>query len=221
MGQYYNAVDKDAVSPRPYSFLFDAQVGSLDYAFIHGASTTSMNVTDSAIWNVNSDYPDLLDYKTSYGRDKTIFDAGVPYRFSDHDPIILSLSFIAEPATAAPSTAAPTENCSDRTDSFQYKDGGRDKRWCIWLSNKVPPANVARECRKKSLTDHCPVSCEKPVCFPCSDRKDSFQYKDGGRDKRWCIWLSNKVPPANVARQCRKKSLTDHCPVSCAKLECL
>ena len=90
---YINAIDNESVTLRPFSYLFDGQWGSLDYAFVSTKSIESMEVKDAKIWNINSPEPDLHDYRLRYGRNNEIFDSTKPYRFSDHDPILLSLGF--------------------------------------------------------------------------------------------------------------------------------
>ena len=101
-GQYYDALNKQAAEPWLYSYLFDGQFGSLDHAFVPVNSLEEMSIADAAIWNINSDELDIHDYNTDYGRNKDIFNADEPYRFSDHDPILLSIKF--ESTSALPST---------------------------------------------------------------------------------------------------------------------
>lgn len=87
---YKNAIDYK-IHPRPYSYLFDGQFGSLDFAFVKRFSDLIVN--GAAHWNVNADEPDIIDYNLDYGRNSSIFDETSPARFSDHDPLILSVSF--------------------------------------------------------------------------------------------------------------------------------
>ena len=89
---YYPVVDYTE-TPRPFTYNFDGQLGSLDFGFIRATSATSLVVNDAKIWNVNVNEPNLIDYNLDYGKDPTIFDATIPYRFGDHDPIVVSLSF--------------------------------------------------------------------------------------------------------------------------------
>lgn len=77
--------------PGAASFVFDGQIGTLDYAFASGAILD--NVTNAAVWNINSDEPDAYDYNLDFGRDPGLFDGDVPFRSSDHDPILLGLNF--------------------------------------------------------------------------------------------------------------------------------
>lgn len=73
----------------PRSFVFDGQTGTLDYALAN--STLASQVTGATEWHINADEADALDYNLEFGRDPTIFDGTVPFRASDHDPVIIGL----------------------------------------------------------------------------------------------------------------------------------
>ncbi|MCG8371190.1 MAG: ExeM/NucH family extracellular endonuclease, partial [Proteobacteria bacterium] len=73
----------------PYSFLFDGQSGAYDYAF--ATASLAPQVSGAVEWHINADEPPVLDYNLEFGRDPSLFDAGVPYRASDHDPVIIGL----------------------------------------------------------------------------------------------------------------------------------
>ena len=68
-----------------YTCQFNGESDTLDYALFKGTASV-----DSAIWYVNTDEPNLLDYNLDYGRDALLF----PYRFSNHDPVLLGLTFV-------------------------------------------------------------------------------------------------------------------------------
>jgi len=72
-----------------YSYVFDGQTGTLDYAFANGSLASQ--VTGVTTWHINADEADALDYNTDYSRDTAIFDADAPVRVSDHDPVIVGL----------------------------------------------------------------------------------------------------------------------------------
>ncbi|HEY8571204.1 ExeM/NucH family extracellular endonuclease [Phenylobacterium sp.] len=83
--------------PTSYSYTFDGYVGSLDHAMPNG--TLGTQVTGSTKWHINSEEAPALDYNTdaddtnpATNRDPSIFDGTVPYRVSDHDPILVGLS---------------------------------------------------------------------------------------------------------------------------------
>jgi uncharacterized protein len=75
-----------------YSYTFDGQVGYLDHAL---ASASMLNyVTGAADWHINSDEPGVLDYDTSFKPDEqdVLYEPNA-YRTSDHDPVIVGISF--------------------------------------------------------------------------------------------------------------------------------
>jgi predicted extracellular nuclease len=76
-------------NPDAYSFVFDAQSGSLDHAVASPSLARQLRATVE--WHINADEPQLLDYNLENGRDPGLFDGDSPYRTSDHDPIIIGL----------------------------------------------------------------------------------------------------------------------------------
>ncbi|MGA1622955.1 MAG: ExeM/NucH family extracellular endonuclease, partial [Synechocystis sp.] len=75
------------------SYVFDGQVGTLDYAF--ASASLLGQVTGATEWGINSDEADALDYNLDFGRDAAIFDGTVPFRSSDHDPVIVGLNLLS------------------------------------------------------------------------------------------------------------------------------
>jgi predicted extracellular nuclease len=73
----------------PYSYVFDGQIGSLDYILSSGS--LSRQVTGVTEWHINADEADALDYNLDFGRDPDYFDASVAARVSDHDPLLVGL----------------------------------------------------------------------------------------------------------------------------------
>jgi hypothetical protein len=82
-------VDLLAGAAKPYSYFFKAQSGAYDYAFATAGLATQVRA--AAEWHINVDEPSVLDYNLEYGRNPALFDASLPYRSSDHDPIIIGL----------------------------------------------------------------------------------------------------------------------------------
>jgi len=75
-----------------YGYLFDGKLGYLDYALPNKA--LEPYVIDLTIWHINADEPDLIDYDTSFKKDaQDAIYAEDPYRSSDHDPVIITLTF--------------------------------------------------------------------------------------------------------------------------------
>ncbi|MEL6856305.1 MAG: ExeM/NucH family extracellular endonuclease, partial [Cyanobacteria bacterium J06607_13] len=75
---------------KAYSFVFNGQVGTLDYAMAN--ASLNAQVTGTTEWHINADEPDAIDYNLDFGRDASLFDGQTPFRTSDHDPIIVGLS---------------------------------------------------------------------------------------------------------------------------------
>ncbi len=74
-----------------YSYVFDGQLGYLDYALASPALVDE--VTGAAAWHANADEPDLLDYDTSFKSDgQAAIFAPDPYRASDHDAVVVGLA---------------------------------------------------------------------------------------------------------------------------------
>ncbi|HEX2312094.1 MAG TPA: ExeM/NucH family extracellular endonuclease [Thermomonospora sp.] len=72
---------------RRYSYVFDGQSGELDHVL--AARSLARRVTGAAIWHINSDEPNILDYNTEYNP-PGLYKPDA-YRSSDHDPVIIGL----------------------------------------------------------------------------------------------------------------------------------
>jgi len=83
------------------SFVFSGEWGSLDYVFAN--ASLFAQVTDAAVWNINADEVSLFDYndlvldpsEQSFNVKPLTNPLYAPnaYRSSDHDPLVVSLSF--------------------------------------------------------------------------------------------------------------------------------
>ena len=88
---YVNLAAAD--DPDAYSYVFDGQVGTLDYALANDALFESF--VGATEWHVNADEADALDYNLDFGRDPSLYTADAT-RYSDHDPIIVSFDLEIE-----------------------------------------------------------------------------------------------------------------------------
>lgn len=70
-----------------YSYVFDAQSGSLDHALT--TNSLAMQVTGAQKWHINADEPILKDYNQEFNP-AYVFKADA-YRSSDHDPVLIGL----------------------------------------------------------------------------------------------------------------------------------
>ena len=78
--------------PDAYSYVFDGQIGTLDYAMANAALLADF--TGATEWHINADEPDALDYDTS-NNDPALY-APDATRFSDHDPVVAGFAFYKE-----------------------------------------------------------------------------------------------------------------------------
>ncbi len=76
-----------------YSFVFDGFSGELDHALASPALLD--NVTGAALWHVNADEPNILDYNTEFNPPE-LYQPDA-YRSSDHDPVVIGLSLATAP----------------------------------------------------------------------------------------------------------------------------
>jgi len=78
--------------PDAYSYVYDAQAGSLDHILI--SPSLASRVSQIAHWHINADEPGLFEYgledKTP-SQAKQWYDDG-PYRSSDHDPLYIDIA---------------------------------------------------------------------------------------------------------------------------------
>lgn len=77
-----------------YSYVFDGQIGTLDYLLAKGEIAEA--VTGVTEWHINADEADAFDYNLDFGRDASLFDGESPARNSDHDPVIAGFAFEAD-----------------------------------------------------------------------------------------------------------------------------
>ncbi len=78
-----------------YSYVFDGQIGYLDYGLAN--ANLASQVTGVADWHVNADEPDLIDYDMTFKLPaQDALYAPDPFRYSDHDPVIIGLNVCDE-----------------------------------------------------------------------------------------------------------------------------
>ena len=96
----FTDLEKQFGGEHAYSYVFDGQLGYLDYALAQPDITA--DVSGAASWHINADEPSLIDYDMSFKRPaQDALYAPDPYRSSDHDPVIVGLNL-------TPDTTAPT-----------------------------------------------------------------------------------------------------------------
>lgn len=77
--------------PDAYSYLFDAQLGSLDHAL--ASASLAAQITGVTTWHINADEPFVLGYSRAFKSSTQVASlyAADPYRSSDHDPVLVGI----------------------------------------------------------------------------------------------------------------------------------
>lgn len=100
-------VDLASTLPNPYSYVFDGEWGYLDYAM--ASPSLVAQVAGVAEWHINADEPIVLDYNLEFKSDAqdVSFYSPLPFRVSDHDPILVGLNLtVTDPDVYVTTTAA-------------------------------------------------------------------------------------------------------------------
>ena len=88
-----------------YSYVFDGQLGYLDYAL--AGKDLAEDVTGAEVWRINADEPSLIDYDMDFKQPaQDALWAPDPYRSSDHDPVVVGLE-LTPPDTTPPTITRP------------------------------------------------------------------------------------------------------------------
>ncbi|MET0812760.1 MAG: ExeM/NucH family extracellular endonuclease [Microbacterium sp.] len=108
MQALYAAGYTDVADADSYTYVFDGQLGSLDHALAGPAILGE--VTDAAVWNVNSDEPSLIDYDTTFKAPaQDALFAPDAYRSSDHDPVVVGLDLTPPDTTPPTLSVTPSQ----------------------------------------------------------------------------------------------------------------
>ena len=146
IGGGYTDLETALLGPAAYSYLFDGQLGHLDYAF--SSASLTPQVTGVGAWHINADEADLLDYNdevkdvgeaafeekpdgSALVPPRVLFQPATPYRASDHDPVLVGLFPVTDLAIT-------------KTDGVSTATPGGSVTYTITASNAGPnPAPVA------------------------------------------------------------------------------
>jgi predicted extracellular nuclease len=92
----YTNLIQSFVGAEAYSYVFQGQSGYLDHAL--STSTLTSQVSGVTEWHTNTDEPPALDYNEEFktpGQVTTFYDPA-PFRFSDHDPLVVGLNLVPQ-----------------------------------------------------------------------------------------------------------------------------
>ncbi|WP_175017403.1 ExeM/NucH family extracellular endonuclease [Rasiella rasia] len=106
----YSDLILDYQGPNAYSYVFDGQLGYLDYAM--ASSTLATQVTGTTVWHTNADEINVFDYnddiqdtgESSFQRESSVlpvYEANA-FRASDHDAILVGINLASPPTITCP-----------------------------------------------------------------------------------------------------------------------
>jgi len=86
--------------PGGYSYQFAGEFGHLDHAL--ATEHLALQTMGTAVWHANADEPVSLDYNLEFkSANLQALNIGTPYRYSDHDPVIIGLDLEPDPTLPA------------------------------------------------------------------------------------------------------------------------
>jgi predicted extracellular nuclease len=91
---FVDLIERNLPAEDRYSYVFSpGQSGYLDHALAN--TSLADNITGTTVWFINADEPAFLDYSTPPFKPDSVQDLyrPTPFRSSDHDPVIVGLSF--------------------------------------------------------------------------------------------------------------------------------
>ena len=162
VGGGYTDLASLLLGPNSYSYLFDAQLGHLDYGFASPSSVSQ--ITGAGTWHINADEGDLFDYNdevkdtgestfeekpdgSALVPPRVVFQPGTPYRASDHDPVLVGLFPVSDLAITKMDTPDPVT-------------AGNNLTYTITVTNNGPDS-----CDQRFMERH--VACRARLSFRC------------------------------------------------------
>ena len=140
------------LGPSAYSYLFDGQLGHLDYAFT--SSSLTPQVASVGPWHINADESDLFDYNDEVKdvgeaafEEKSDGSALVPprvlfqplsvYRASDHDPVLVGLFRVSDLVVTDVDAPDPVLISQNLTHTITVTNNGSEAAHAASWSDKL------------------------------------------------------------------------------------
>jgi uncharacterized protein len=143
---YTDLIEEHLKAEEVYTYQYFGQTGGLDYAFAN--STLAEFVTGAAIWHINADEPQALDYRD---KNQASLYTPDPYRSSDHDPVIVGLDLVP---------GCSGDECDDPAPKDTDGDGvADDKDQCEKDPNKSAPGVCGCGTADEDLNDNTVMDC--------------------------------------------------------------
>ncbi|NCT67341.1 MAG: ExeM/NucH family extracellular endonuclease [Rhodanobacteraceae bacterium] len=153
-GGGYVDLETSLLGPAAYSYLFDGQLGHLDYAF--ASASLAGKVTGIGAWHINADEVPLFDYNDEI-RDvgeaaqeekpdgsnlmppRVVYESGTPYRASDHDPVLVGLFDSTDLAVTVTASPDPVTAGTNLTYTITASNNGPVAASAASWTDTLPP----------------------------------------------------------------------------------
>jgi uncharacterized repeat protein (TIGR01451 family) len=169
-----------------YSYVFDGQLGHLDYAF--ASASLLPQVVGTNVWHINADENPLFDYNdeiddgaaeaffeekpdgSALAPPRVLFQPASPYRASDHDPVLLGLFQIADLVVTKTDSPDPVTAGDNLVYTITVTNNGPDAAATASWSDTLPagttfvsqPPVAGWSCMTPSVGVGGTVSCTNP-----------------------------------------------------------
>jgi len=141
------------LGPTTYSYLFDGQLGHLDFAF--ASASLLGQVTGANNWHINADEIPLFDYSdeikdtgesafeekpdgSALVPPRVVFQPASPYRAADHDPVVVGLFAIADLVLTKTDSPDPVTAGNNLTYTITVTNNGPDVASSASWSDTIP-----------------------------------------------------------------------------------
>jgi uncharacterized repeat protein (TIGR01451 family) len=135
----FTDLESALLGPAAYSYLFDSQLGHLDYG-LSSASLTP-DIAGVGAWHINADEIPLFDYSdevkdvgeaafeekpdgSALVPPRVVFEPGTPFRASDHDPVLVGVFQVADLTASMTDDPDPVPVNSDLTYTITFTNNG-------------------------------------------------------------------------------------------------
>ncbi len=168
-----------------YSYLFDGQLGHLDYGF--ASASLLAQVTGAAAWHINADEVDLFDYNdevkdageatfeekpdgSALMPPRFVFQLASPYRAADHDPVLVGLFPIADLTITKTDTPDPVTAGNSLTYTITVINNGPNAAASASWNDTLPagttfvslPSVMGWSCTTPAVGAGGTISCSNP-----------------------------------------------------------
>src|ERR1051325_5457443 len=181
----YSDLETGFPGANAYSYLFDGQLGHLDYGF--ASSSLLAQVTDADAWHINADEAPLFDYNdevadtgeaifeekpdgSALAPPRVVFQPTSPFRASDHDPVLAGLFPITDLSILKSGTPDPTPAGSNITYTITIDNNGPNAainaKWTDVLPSPLTFVSLSPQagwtCNTPPVGTNGTVSCTNP-----------------------------------------------------------